>query len=121
MQILDAFQQTLDAVMEKTGDVKDVEDEAEKLLERMNGHNAALTKILLESPTNVLQGAEEQMVPPILQHAVAPGLICNVCNIGLSSIATLVTHKAGGYHMKRAYTLAPVSYTHLTLPTNREV
>ena len=54
MQILDAFQQTLAAVMKKTGDVKDVEDETEKLLETMNEHNAALTKILLESPLPVL-------------------------------------------------------------------
>ena len=59
MQILDAFQQTLDAVMKKTGDVNDVEDEAEKLLETMNGHNTALTKILLESPANVLQDVEQ--------------------------------------------------------------
>ena len=54
MQTLDAFQQTLDAVMKKTGDLNDVEDEAEKLLETMHGHNAALTKILLESPANDL-------------------------------------------------------------------
>ena len=59
MQTLDAFQQTLDAVMKKTGDLNDVEDEAEKLLETMDGHNAALTKILLESPANVLQDVEQ--------------------------------------------------------------
>ena len=59
MQILDAFQQTLDAVTKKTGDVEDVEDEAERLLETINGHKAALTKILLESPVNVLQVVQQ--------------------------------------------------------------
>ena len=53
MQILDAFQQTLDAVTKKTGDVEDVEDEAERLLETINGHKAALTKILLEPPMSL--------------------------------------------------------------------
>ena len=59
MQILDAFQQTLDAVTKKTGDIEDVEDEAERLLETINGHKAALTKILLESPVNVLQVVQQ--------------------------------------------------------------
>ena len=59
MQIIDAFQQTLDAVTKKTGDVEDIEDEAERLLETINGHKAALTKILLESPVNVLQDVEQ--------------------------------------------------------------
>ena len=53
MQILDAFQQTLDAVMEKTGEVKDADAEAAKLLETMNGPKAELTKILLDSPPNI--------------------------------------------------------------------
>ena len=59
MQIVDAFQQTLDAVTKKTGDVEDIEDEAERLLETINGHKAALTKILLESPVNVLQVVQQ--------------------------------------------------------------
>ena len=67
MQILEAFQQTLDAVMKKTGDVEDVEDEAEKLLETINGHKAALTKILLESPVNVLQDVEQDARNQLLQ------------------------------------------------------
>ena len=50
MQILDAFQQTLDAVMEKTGEVRDVDAQAEKLIETMNVPKAELTKILLDSP-----------------------------------------------------------------------
>ena len=67
MQILDAFQQTLDAVMKKTGDVEDVEDEAVRLLETINGHKAALTKILLESPVNVLQDVEQDARNQLLQ------------------------------------------------------
>ena len=67
MQILDAFQQTLDAVTKKTGDVEDVEDEAERLLETINGHKAALTKILLESPVNVLQDVEQDARNQLLQ------------------------------------------------------
>ena len=67
MQILDAFQQTLDAVTKKTGDVEDIEDEAERLLETINGHKAALTKILLESPVNVLQDVEQDARNQLLQ------------------------------------------------------
>ena len=59
MQILDAFQQTLDAVMEKTGEVKDVDAEAENLLETMNVPKAELTKILLDSPPNISQRVEQ--------------------------------------------------------------
>ena len=65
MQILDAFQQTLDAVMDKTGEVKDVDAEAAKLLETMNGPKAELTKILLDSPPNIsqlLQDALDQLI-----------------------------------------------------------
>ena len=94
MRILDAFQQTLDAVMKKMGDVKDVKDEAEKLLETMNEHNAALTTILLESPLPA--------VPPVLQE-----LMCNVCNIGFASNMILEIHTAGGKHIRRALALGP--------------
>ena len=92
MRILDAFQQTLDAVMKKMGDVKDVKDEAEKLLETVNEHNAALTQIL------ILQ----QAVPPVLQE-----VMCNVCNIGFASNVILEIHSAGGKHIRRALALGP--------------
>ena len=91
MQTLDALQQALDAVMKKTGDVK---DEAEKLLETVNEHNAALTQILIESPLPA--------VPPVLQE-----LMCNVCNIGFASNMILEIHSAGGKHIRRALALGP--------------
>ena len=63
MRILDAFQQTLDAVMKKMGDVKDVKDEAEKLLETVNEHNAALTQILIESPLPAVPQSCSRLFP----------------------------------------------------------
>ena len=100
MQTLDALQQALDAVMKKTGDAKEADDEAEKLLETMKGHNAAMTKILLASPIweNVLQQVE-QMVD-------WGSLSCNACNIGFHSNITLAAHKESVNHKKRAYALA---------------
>ena len=102
MRILDAFQQTLDAVMKKMGDVKDVKDEAEKLLETVNEHNAALTKILIESPLPAVPPILQQAVPPVLQE-----VMCNVCNIGFASNVILEIHSAGGKHIRRALALGP--------------
>ena len=51
--------------MEKTGEVKDVDAEAAKLLETMNGPKAELTKILLDSPpyiSQLLQDALDQLI-----------------------------------------------------------
>ena len=96
MQILDAFQQTLVAVMKKTGDAKDVEDDAEKLLEAMKGNSAALTEIMLASP--VLQNVEQ---------AVEWGSIrCNVCHIDFHSNVQLAAHKEGIKHKKGVRALA---------------
>ena len=69
MHILDALQQTLVAVMNKRGDIKDGDNEAEKLLEKTIGHIAAVTKILLASPANAVQDVE-RAGPPNLQQAV---------------------------------------------------
>ena len=56
VQILDAFQQILDAVMEKTGEVRDVDAQAEKLIETMNVPKAELTKILLPRYVSIFGG-----------------------------------------------------------------
>ena len=100
MQTLDALQRTLDAVMRKTGDAKEVDDEAGKLLETMNRHNAAMTKILLASPIweNVLQQVE-QMVD-------WGSLSCNVCHIGFPTNVVLAAHKDSVNHKKMAYAVA---------------
>ena len=74
VQILDAFQQTLDAVMEKTGEVKDVDAEAAKLLETMNGPKAELTKILLDSPPNVSQ---QELEAALLEAALLEVFVAN--------------------------------------------
>ena len=132
MHILDALQQTLVAVMKKTGDIEDGDNEAEKLLEKTIGHIAAVTEILLAPPMQEV----EQAVPPNLQQAVqavdwgqadevgflqdapvAPfaqllvhleplqDVMCNVCNIGFPSNVTLSYHKNGTKHMRKAHAL----------------
>ena len=97
MQTLDALQQALDAVMKKTGDAKEADDEAEKLLETMKGHNAAMTKILL---------AWENVKQKVEQTVDWGSLMCNACNIGFHSNVALAAHKDGVNHKKRAYALA---------------
>ena len=100
MRILDALQQTLDAVMRKTGEIQNVDDEAERLLETMNKHNAALTETLLASPI-------QQNVKQKVEQTVDWGsLMCNACNIGFHSNITLAAHKESVNHKKRAYALA---------------
>ena len=100
--MLDAFQQTLDAVMKKTGDVKDGEDEAEKLLETMNGNKSELTRILLESPVNVEQDVEQQVVDfgnfdPVGFHW------CNVCHMGCNTNEQMRAHMHGASHKTKAH------------------
>ena len=120
MQILDALQQTLDAVMKKTGEVMD--DEAEKLLETMKGHNAALTEILLASPVQDVEQAVdidvEQNMEQDGEHALdygwyfqhahhqAMAVMCNVCNIGFHSNVQLEAHKFAVSHKRMARALA---------------
>ena len=77
-----------------------MDDEAEKLLETMKGHNAALTEILLASPIweNVLQNVE--------QTVDWGGLRCIACNIYFNSNVQLVAHKQGVNHLNCARAMA---------------
>ena len=94
------MQQTLDAVMRKTGEIQNVDDEAERLLETMNKHNAALTETLLASPI-------QQNVKQKMEQTVDWGsLMCNACNIGFHSNITLAAHKESLNHLRRARALA---------------
>ena len=60
--------------MDKTGEVKDVDAEAAKLLETMNGPKAELTKILLDSPPNVSQ---QELEAALLEAALLEVFVAN--------------------------------------------
>ena len=121
MHILDALQQTLVAVIKKTGDIEDGDNEAEKLVEKTIGHIAAVTEILLAPPmqqavqavdwgqadeVGFLQDAPVAPFAQLLVHLEPlQDVMCNVCNIGFPNNVTLLYHKNGTKHRRKAHAL----------------
>ena len=69
----------------------------------------------------VIDGQSGRMGQMFIERATAANLPCQITAVGTNAIATSAMLKAGAEAGATGENPVPVSYTHLTLPTNSRV